>query len=218
MIDPGPDGPEHLQELLDTVRDAESVRVVLTHGHRDHAPAAFTLADRLGVEVWGPEGLPAVDGTLADGDRLPTDQGDLIAVSTPGHARHHLAFHWPARRALFAGDLLLGHGDTTWVGEYAGCVADYLDSLDRLREIDLAVVYPAHGPPIEDPAGAIERYEAHRLERVRQVRVALADRPELEEDEILGIVYGDGVPQALHGAALRSVRALMEHVGYRGEN
>jgi len=214
VIDPGPEGAAHVAALAEAVRDADEVRVVLTHGHRDHAPAAFALAERLGVGVWGPEGLPAVDRPLRHGSVLSTDDGDLVAIDTPGHARHHVAFHWPSRRALFAGDLLLGRGATTWVGEYTGCVADYLSSLERVRGLDLAVIYPAHGPPLEDPQEAVGRYESHRLERVRQVEAALSARPEMEESELLGVVYGEGVPEAMHEAALHSVRALMEHVGY----
>lgn len=214
VIDPGPKDATHLDALADAVRDADDVRIVLTHGHRDHAPAAPILAERLGVEVWGPEALPETGRPIAGGDVLDTDEGELIAVDTPGHARHHLAFHWPGRRAVFAGDLLLGRGATTWVGEYPGCVADYLASLERLRALDVDVIYPAHGPVIEDPAGAIDRYEEHRLERIGQVAEAMRERPDVGEDELLGVVYGSGVPEALREAALLSVRALMEHVGY----
>ncbi|MGD2045546.1 MAG: MBL fold metallo-hydrolase [Gemmatimonadota bacterium] len=214
VIDPGPEGATHLDALVDAVRDADRVSIVLTHGHRDHAPAAYTLAERLGVDVGGPEGLDRIDRPIAHGDVLPTDEGDLVAIETPGHARHHLAFHWPERRAVFAGDLLLGRGATTWVGEYSGCVADYLESLERLRELNADVIYPAHGPAIEDPDAAIDRYEEHRHDRIRQVAEAMRERPDVQEEELLGIVYGSTVPEALKEAALLSVRALMEHAGY----
>lgn len=200
--------------LSAAVRDAADVQVVVTHGHRDHAPAASALAEDLGVDVQGPEGVPSVDRPLRHGSVLSTDEGDLVAIDTPGHARHHLAFHWPTRQAVFAGDLVLGRGSTTWVGEYPGCVADYLSSLERLRGLDLAVIYPAHGDPLNDPKDAIDRYASHRLDRIRQVEEALRRQPDIDERELLSIVYGGGVPGALQEAALRSVRALMEHVGY----
>ena len=214
VIDPGPEGAEHLDDLAACLRDAEEVRVVLTHGHRDHAPAAFVLAEMIGVEVWGPEGLTAADRALRHGDVLPTDEGDLVVVDTPGHARHHLALHWPERRALFAGDLVLGRGATTWVGEYAGCVADYLESLQRVRDLALEVIYPAHGPPLDDPTEALDRFELHRRERILQVEEALRGRPSVDEDALLAVVYGEDVPATMREAALLSVRALMEHVGY----
>lgn len=213
VIDPGPEGAQHVAALSAAVRDAADVQVVVTHGHRDHAPAASALAEDLGVDVQGPEGTvgrPATPTRLGPVHR----RGDLVAIDTPGHARHHLAFHWPTRQAVFAGDLVLGRGSTTWVGEYPGCVADYLSSLERLRGLDLAVIYPAHGDPLNDPKDAIDRYASHRLDRIRQVEEALRRQPDIDERELLSIVYGGGVPGALQEAALRSVRALMEHVGY----
>lgn len=191
---------------------ATTVRVVLTHGHSDHAAAATALSGLLGCEVWGPAGLEAVTRPLADGERVPTDAGDLVAVSTPGHTRDHLAFHWPCRRALFAGDLLLGRGDTTWVAEYPGCVGDYLASLDRVAALDLEVIYPAHGPPLEDPGTALRRFREHRTARIRQVAQALEADPDAEPEDLLEVVYGPRIPADLRRAAVRSLAALAEYV------
>ena len=211
VIDPGPDAQAHVRALVMATREADEVRILLTHGHADHAAAARPLADALGAEVLGPR-LPEVDRVLDDGAAVETDQGSLVAVHTPGHALEHLCFHWPAARALFAGDLLLGQGDTTWVAEYPGCVADYFDSLERLRGLDLDVIYPTHGPPLEDAAAAIERFEAHRRERVRQVEAALPKLPRFDVDDLMTHVYGDTVPEGLHGAAARSLAALVDYV------
>jgi glyoxylase-like metal-dependent hydrolase (beta-lactamase superfamily II) len=212
VIDPGPDVREHVRALVVAAAGAERVRILLTHGHPDHAAAARPLADRLGAEVFGPAMPGVVDRVLADGDSVDTDHGALIAVHTPGHTEDHLCFHMPSERALFAGDLLLGTGDTTWVAEYSGCVADYFDSLERLRHLALEVIYPGHGPPLEDPADAIDRFERHRRERVRQVQEALAALSTEDMQHLLDLVYGDTVPPGLHGAAIRSLGALVDYV------
>ena len=123
-----------VRAVVSAVRDASERMIVLTHGHRDHAGATRELADAIGAAVWGPEGVEHVGHLLVDGDAVETDEGQLVAVHTPGHTSNHLCFYWPERRALFAGDMLLGRGDTTWVAEYPGCVADYFESIDRLRE------------------------------------------------------------------------------------
>jgi glyoxylase-like metal-dependent hydrolase (beta-lactamase superfamily II) len=143
---------------------------------------------------------------------IATDDGELVAVHTPGHTRDHLCFHWRPRRALFAGDMLLGKGDTTWVAEYPGCVADYLASIARLRRLDIATVYPAHGPPIMDPVEALDRYEAHRLARIAQVRDALGERPDADVETLLGIVYGAALPESMRRAARTSLSALVDYV------
>ena len=191
--------------------------MLVTHGHPDHAPAARPLTDALGdvgvaAEVLGPPGLDGVERPLVEGDRIATDAGELVAVETPGHALDHLAFHWPHRRALFAGDLLLGKGDTVWVGEYAGSVADYLRSLERVRFLDLDVVYPAHGPPLTDVTEALDRFAAHRRERIRQVAAALALHPGADAEELLDRVYGSALPSGVRRAALMSMEALKAHV------
>jgi glyoxylase-like metal-dependent hydrolase (beta-lactamase superfamily II) len=217
VIDAGPASAAHVDALVDAVAGAQSVTVVVTHAHPDHAPGARALAAKLGTELHGPAGVDGVTRALKDDDVIATDDGDLVVVDTPGHARHHICLHWPKRRALFAADLLLGKGDTVWVGEYAGSVADYLVSLERVRRLDLDVIYPAHGPPLEDPKAAIDRFASHRLERVSQMEALLADRPGASAEELFATVYGPNVPESARKAALRSLEALKAHVeGRRG--
>ncbi len=150
--------------------------------------------------------------TLTDGRTIQTEVGSLVAVHTPGHTRDHLCYHWPEERALFAGDTLLGTGSTTWVADYPGCVADYLASLDRLRSLDLEVVYPTHGPPLTDPPPAIDRFDTHRRSRIAQVAEALERSPDAVAQDLLEEVYGTSLPQGMTSAALLSLDALVNHV------
>ncbi|MFQ5538007.1 MAG: MBL fold metallo-hydrolase [Gemmatimonadota bacterium] len=218
VMDPGPDLDNHVRALLLALDGAQTVRVLVTHRHRDHAGAAGALARALDAPVLGPAEAEGAMGpgvtfrVLRDREEVPTDAGPLTAVATPGHTRGHLAFLWGKRRALFAGDLLLGEGDTTWVGEYPGCVADYLTSLDRVEGLGSAVIYPGHGPPLTDPDATIARFRRHRLDRARQVRELLAADPGASPDTLLLRVYGAELPHAVREAALRSLEALREYV------
>lgn len=212
LIDPGPDVASHVRALARLASGAREVIVLVTHAHADHAGAARRVADELGARVAGPEDVSGVDEILSDADRISTDAGSLVAVDTPGHTRHHLCFHWPEARAVFVGDLLLGRGETTWVGEYPGCVADYLHSLARLAALRPQVLFPAHGPPIDDPAAVLARYEAHRRARIRQVEEALRERPDADARELLDVVYPEPLPDRVRRAALLSVEALVHHV------
>lgn len=210
VIDPGPDIESHVDALANAVSGASDVRILLTHGHGDHAGAASALAGRLGCPILGaghPDARP-----LADGRATGTDAGELIALRTPGHSADHLAFHWPSRRALFCGDLLLGRGETTWIGEYEGCVADYLDSLERLRHLDLDVIHPTHGPAIEDVEATLDAYESHRRERIEQVAGALRERPDASAGELVEAIYGSEIPEGLEEAARRSVEVIVHHL------
>ena len=202
----------HVRALASAVKEADEVSIVLTHGHGDHADAAPALSEMTGARVFGPVGVGCVDVVIGEGDIVATDAGDLRALHTPGHTSEHLSFLWSGREALFVGDLFLGEGDTTWVAEYAGCVADYLRSLERVRALSPSVLYPTHGPPLEDPAEAIQRFELHRRRRIQEARQAMVAHPTADIEGLLGAVYGPGLPDALRGAARRSLGALVEFV------
>ena len=210
LVDPGPLVEDHIRALVSWVRDARVVRILLTHGHGDHAGSATALAREIGAVVFGPTGQMGVDRPLEHGDPVSTDEGDLVALHTPGHTVDHLSYHWRDRNALFAGDLLLGRGDTTWVAEYPGCVADYLASLARLRDLDLEVIYPAHGPPLTDPEGALDRFEGHRMARISQVAKARQEDPFITAEALVSRVYGDTMPPDMIPAATRSLAALLD--------
>ncbi|MBV9851501.1 MAG: MBL fold metallo-hydrolase [Armatimonadetes bacterium] len=86
-----------------------------------------------------------VDQWVEDGDRI----GPLQVLHTPGHSPGHLAFHWPERRALFAGDAV-----ATWPKFSPGWPAFNLNttehrrSLGRMAALDVDVVAVGHGEPI----------------------------------------------------------------------
>ncbi|TVP58211.1 MAG: MBL fold metallo-hydrolase [Gemmatimonadales bacterium] len=228
VIDPGPESAAHRDRLLSVLASggAQEVRILVTHDHPDHAGGVASLADALaesGVDVRvraSPlsslaerESLPFMP--LEEGDEVPTDVGRLRALETPGHTRDHLAFHWSGGNALFAGDLLLGEGSTAWVGSYAGCVADYLQSLLRIETLQVRRILPAHGPPIDDPHEAIGRYREHRLRRIGQVREAVGSSPGATIGELVDRVYGPELPPGLRDGAAWSVRAILDHLGER---
>ena len=208
IIDPGPDVESHVRALVREVAGAEKIWILLTHGHADHAGCGAHLAGLLDAEIVG-VGLDSARG-LSPGEAIHTDAGRLTMLDTPGHSREHVTFHWIEARAAFPGDLVLGMGDTTWVGEYPGCVAHYLDSLARLRALECEALYPAHGPPIDDPPGTLDAYEAHRRDRIRQVGEALAARPNATVSEFVEVIYGAALPDQLQGAAEKSIAAALD--------
>ncbi len=204
VIDPGPGEAGHIERAARIASGEETATILLTHGHGDHAEGAPALARRLGARVRGP-GYESME----DGEVLNTSLGGLEAIHTPGHAREHYCFGLLESRAVFTGDLILGEGDTTWVGEYSGGVADYLTSLDKLEEWGAQRLLPGHGEPILDPVGAIRRYRRHRLERVRQVRDALSRGVPCDPDRLAAEIYGELEPRVFSMAA-RGVRGILD--------
>lgn len=204
VIDPGPPDEAHLSALAEAVAGARRVVVLVTHDHADHAAGAGALARRTGARQ-------ADVDAVRDGQVFPTSAGPLFAVSTPGHARRHFCFHLPSEKAVFTGDLVLGRGDTTWVGEYRGGVADYLASLDRLEALDARVFYPGHGDPVLDPKEAVGRFRRHRLDRIEQVRQALAQGGPCDPRSVTSRVYGP-LPPHVFDMAVEGVEGILDYL------
>jgi len=229
VIDPGPAVEEHVAAVESALGGVRPAAILLTHSHADHSGAAPALARRTGAPVWMARGArrgslaPAgVARWIGEGDEVETDAGTLHAIATPGHAPDHLAFllrHGPegGAGALFVGDHLMGVGDTTLVAPPEGDLAAYLDSLVRLREVGATTMYPAHGPPIEDPAAAVERYVEHRRVRIGQVRDALRSGGPARPGELVRRVYGADLHPGLVRAAEGSVSAILGYLRGRGE-
>lgn len=210
VIDPGPALPSHLDAVADRIGSGVVVGVLVTHGHPDHDAGAAALAERLGAPL-----RAARAGTLAGGDRVETDAGVLVAVATPGHTPDHFAFHLPAERAVFCGDLMLGGLETALVSSPEGDLAEYLASLERIRALGPRVIYPTHGPPFTDPPAALDAYIRHRRERELQVLAAL-DRGAASVDAVVEAVYGGTLEPALRRVAAGAALAYLEHLERAG--
>src|SRR3954463_11904774 len=177
VIDPGPDLPEHLDALEKAIAGRPVAAIMCTHTHRDHSPAARPLAEAIGapiigcaplaLETVGPgaeasfEGDYAADHVLADGDTLEVDGKPITAIATPGHTSNHLCFAYEG--ALFTGDHVMGWS-TTVVVPPDGDMAEYMASLDKLREREDRTYYPAHGPPVDNPRQYLRHLVGHRMQ------------------------------------------------------
>jgi glyoxylase-like metal-dependent hydrolase (beta-lactamase superfamily II) len=107
------------------------------------------------------------------GERIQAGDDYVETVHTPGHAPDHLCFWHAATRALFAGDLVQ-RGNTVWIpASLRGDLIDYLRSLEIVRALGAARLWPAHGPAIDDAEKLIARYLNHRRQREEQVLDAL---------------------------------------------
>ena len=212
VVDPGPLDEQHLQRVLDVVarRGARVLLTLLTHGHADHAESARRFGELTGAPVRAIG--PGHDG-LGDGDRLTVDGLDLVVVATPGHTADSLSFLLAVENALLTGDTILGRG-TAMVAWPDGDLSAYLQSLRRIEAMtgagEVTRILPGHGPTAADAAGVVRYYLDHRLERLGQVRAAVAVRG-TDVDGVLETVYAD-VPHELWPAARLSVLAQLDYL------
>ena len=75
---------------------------------------------------------------------------------------------------------------------------------------DRSAVLPGHGPVLADPVGVLRYYQAHRQERLAQVRAAVAAGASSPQ-EVVERVYAD-VDRSVWPAALLSVRAQLQYL------
>jgi glyoxylase-like metal-dependent hydrolase (beta-lactamase superfamily II) len=186
VVDPGPADANH----IDAVRRAaagEVEGVVLTHGHADHAEGAGLLD--------APVTLPG------DGDEV----GPFKALATPGHSPDGVCLLVDG--VCFTGDTVLGEG-SVFIAPGEGSLGAYLDSLRRLRKLELEVLCPGHGPYVWEPQAKLDEYIEHRLDRERRL-VAALDAGLREHDELLDEVWSD-VPRELRPAAALTLEAHLE--------
>ena len=224
VIDPGPDDPAHIEALLAAIAGRPVTAIIVTHTHRDHSPAARPLRERTGapivgcaplaLETVGPRADASFDGdyapdrVLEDGETLDLGGVSIVAIATPGHTSNHLCFVYGD--ALFSGDHVMGWS-TTVVVPPDGDMADYMRSLDKLRQRDDRVYYPAHGPPVTNPRQYVRHLMGHRLQREGEKPVFKSG--DLTVDLVRRIVTVRGGEMKLTPREYGLLRLLVQHAG-----
>ncbi|MBL8481699.1 MAG: MBL fold metallo-hydrolase [Rhodocyclaceae bacterium] len=167
IIDPG----GNLDEVLALVakHDFAVEKILVTHGHLDHAGATAELAQRLGVPVEGPhrddafwiDGMAQQSRMFGFGNARPftpdrwLEQGDSVTVGEvtlqvlhcPGHTPGHVVFYDPETRLAQVGDVLFA-GSIGRTDFPRGNHRDLLRSIrQRLFPLGDDVRFiPGHGP------------------------------------------------------------------------
>jgi hydroxyacylglutathione hydrolase len=144
-------------------------KILVTHGHLDHAGAVADLAEEFGLPIEGPhrddkfwiDQLPAQGREYGFGDlRAFTpdrwlDQGDTCTVGKqtfdvlhcPGHTPGHVVFFHASERVAFVGDVLfqgsIGRSDFPR-GDFDTLIRSIRENLFPLGD-DVTFV-PGHGP------------------------------------------------------------------------
>ncbi len=142
--------------------------VLVTHAHPDHFEAAkyfknqpallaISLEDWGMIEEMGKHMGPAFDLDAYTPDfflgpgNLEVKGIELQVIPSPGHSPGSVALYWPARKALFTGDVLFldGLGRTDLPG---GNGAILKQSIKELAALDAEWLLPGHGEIVRGDA------------------------------------------------------------------
>lgn len=213
LVDPGPALPAHREAIMAALAGRELAWIFVTHTHGDHSPGAAELQRLTGAELIG---LPAPaaahqdesfvpDRSYRHEERIWGEDFVMQLIHTPGHVSNHFCFLLEEERLLFTGDHVL-QGTTPVILPPDGDMADYLDSLEQLRQLDLRVLAPGHGTVIDTPEQSISALIRHRLRRESKVLRCMNELGASPIEALCRAVYDD-VPEQLLGWAEKTLLA-----------
>ena len=149
FVDPGGDADFLLQIAKENNLIPE--KILLTHGHADHAGAAMEIAQMLNIKIEGPHkedkflldslqsqgemfGMQArncvPDKWLEDGDTVTVGNSALDVIFTPGHTPGHIIFFSNESNLALVGDVIF-RGSIGRTDLPRGNHKDLIDSISK---------------------------------------------------------------------------------------
>lgn len=115
------------------------------------------------------------DGTLTDGQRLSSGKIEFEVIALPGHSIGHCGFFFPQQGFVYTADINLGIKPIYAMLDSS--VDDYLDSIERLRQLKAAMLVGGHGPALykDNLDGRLLQYRDEILSREEQILQMVKD-------------------------------------------
>jgi glyoxylase-like metal-dependent hydrolase (beta-lactamase superfamily II) len=162
---------------------------------------------------------------LDDGDVLEAGDYRFVVVHTPGHTPGHQCLYETNHKLLLSGDHVLGDitpNITVW-REEDDSLGDYLESLDKVAEIDVELVLPGHRTAFADCRGRIAELKQHHRNRLDEV-LSILDGGSRTVYEIASkmtwdivVKSWDDFPVVQKWFAVSEAAAHLRHLEIRGE-
>ena len=108
---------------------------------------------------------------LEESDTLHISDYVFNCVETPGHSKGHMCLYEPSKKIFVAGDHILDDITPTiilWSDEW-NPLKEYLESLDKVYELDIKLVLPGHREIFRDPKERIQELKDHHRKRLDEI-------------------------------------------------
>jgi glyoxylase-like metal-dependent hydrolase (beta-lactamase superfamily II) len=138
------------------------------------------LLRRSGLALLDRVTLALPDRTVEGGERLDAGPYDFELLWTPGHSAGHICLYERRRKLLLSGDHVLPRISPNISLHAQGLgnpLADYLDALRLVAELEVELVLPGHGDPFVGLAERAAELAAHHERRLAEIARLLAERP-----------------------------------------
>jgi glyoxylase-like metal-dependent hydrolase (beta-lactamase superfamily II) len=120
------------------------------------------------------------DDVLYGGEIMNTGVYNLEVIWTPGHSPGHICLYEPQNKLLFSGDHILPSitpNVSYHVQSGDNPLGDYLYSLQKLRNLPVDKVLPAHEHIFSNLQGRIQEIVDHHNRRKGEIQQAIAKEP-----------------------------------------
>jgi glyoxylase-like metal-dependent hydrolase (beta-lactamase superfamily II) len=212
---------ENSDAELEMYRHPEETIAKLRQMLAAHVSSEDELDELLAFEDWRVFIHSVVEPThpLKGGESFEVEGIAWQIVHTPGHSPAHVCVWEPNRRILISGDHLLPsitpHIDfKRWEDEDP--LGDYLASLQKVEELEPALVLPGHGNPFDEGAERARAISSHHDRRLGAVLQVIRREPHTAE-EITDAIFGETLLNFQKRLALGEALAHLAYLRRRGE-
>ncbi|MFC1968321.1 MBL fold metallo-hydrolase [Chloroflexota bacterium] len=112
---------------------------------------------------------------LKEADVLDVGDYSFHCIETPGHSPGHICLYEPRQKILVSGDHILDTitPNICYWPELENPLKEFLASLEKLRQLEVNAVLPAHRNIVYDLTGRISELKEHHANRLNQIMVSL---------------------------------------------
>jgi glyoxylase-like metal-dependent hydrolase (beta-lactamase superfamily II) len=146
----------------------------------EHLPQPQEESWRAELEVLNSVAPVQPDFVLHGGEEISSGGFHFRVLWTPGHSPGHICLYEPQRKLLFSGDHILpittpNVGYLPWLS--TNPLNDYLDSLSKMKGLDVDLILPGHEHVFQGLRRRIEELFEHHRERKAAITERIKEEP-----------------------------------------
>lgn len=149
--------------------------------------------DKHPAVLYGPK-EPIEVTFVHEGDEIRIGDYRFEVISIPGHTPSHTALYERNAKLLFSGDHILDKitpNISFWHFKFGDILGTYLDSLEKVYQLDVDMVFPSHRVLIPDHRRRIDELRQHHQDRLNDIMNILSDGKKKNVCEVASKMHWD---------------------------